>query len=99
MVCLLASTFQIIIAGLSPALTIGNSDEDLSGMYLSAKQMNEPRSIHDHEELELLLESFAKQVEEIMGEVDTIAVSCSRLIILMACHRAYTLFVVARWIH
>ncbi|GHJ84599.1 hypothetical protein NliqN6_1001 [Naganishia liquefaciens] len=49
------------------------NDEDLSGMYLSAKQMNEPRSIHDHEELELLLESFAKQVEEIMGEVDTIA--------------------------
>jgi hypothetical protein len=56
-------------------LTHRLSDEDLSAMYLSAKQINEPRGIQDHEELELLLESFAKQVEEIMGEVDTIAVS------------------------
>lgn len=44
-------------------------------MYLSAKKSNEPRGIHDHEELELLLESFSKQVEEIMSEVDTIVVS------------------------
>ncbi|KAI5448878.1 magnesium ion transporter [Naganishia albida] len=48
------------------------SDEDLSAMYLSAKKLNEPRDTHDHEELELLLESFSKQVEEIMSEVDTI---------------------------
>lgn len=64
-------------------------DEDLSAMYLSAKQINEPRSIQDHEELELLLESFAKQVEEILGEVDTIAVSVFWL------YRAHSLIVVA----
>lgn len=52
-------------------------DEDLSAMYLSAKKVNEPRDTHDHEELELLLESFSKQVEEIMSEVDTIVVSLS----------------------
>ena len=46
-------------------------------MYLSAKKVNEPRDTHDHEELELLLESFSKQVEEIMSEVDTIVVSLS----------------------
>lgn len=51
------------------------TDEDLSAMYLSAKKLNEPRDTHDHEELELLLESFSKQVEEIMSEVDTIVVS------------------------
>lgn len=50
-------------------------DEDLSAMYLSAKKVNEPRDTHDHQELELLLESFSKQVEEIMSEVDTIVVS------------------------
>lgn len=65
------------------------SDEDLSAMYLSAKQINEPRSIQDHEELELLLESFAKQVEEILGEVETIAVSAFWRL------RAHSLIVIA----
>nr|XP_019013712.1 magnesium transporter [Kwoniella pini CBS 10737]OCF52493.1 magnesium transporter [Kwoniella pini CBS 10737] len=47
------------------------SDEDLSAMYLTSRALGRPRALHDHEQLELLLESFVKQVEEIVSEVDT----------------------------
>jgi F420-0:gamma-glutamyl ligase len=43
-------------------------------MYLSAKMAHQPRGLTDHEELELLLESFSKQVEEIVSELDTLTV-------------------------
>jgi len=43
-------------------------------MYLTSKALGRPRALHDHEQLELLLESFAKQVEEIVSEVDTTVV-------------------------
>lgn len=46
-------------------------DEDLSAMYLTSTARGRPRALHDHEQLELLLESFAKQTEEILSEVDT----------------------------
>ncbi|RXK35149.1 magnesium transporter [Tremella mesenterica] len=48
-----------------------DSDEDLSAMYLTSRAQGKPRALHDHEQLELLLESFQKQVEEIVSEVDT----------------------------
>ncbi|KAK8869654.1 hypothetical protein IAR55_000222 [Kwoniella newhampshirensis] len=48
-----------------------DSDEDLSAMYLTSRAQGKPRALHDHEQLELLLESFVKQVEEIVSEVDT----------------------------
>ncbi|KAH9930507.1 Mg2+ transporter protein cora-like protein [Epithele typhae] len=48
------------------------SDEDLAAMYLSDKQTGTPRPHNDHEELEVLLESFSKQVEEIVNEAETI---------------------------
>ncbi|WVQ71779.1 hypothetical protein IAR50_001320 [Cryptococcus sp. DSM 104548] len=48
-----------------------DSDEDLSAMYLTSRAQGRPRALHDHEQLELLLESFVKQVEEIVSEVDT----------------------------
>jgi magnesium transporter len=51
------------------------SDEDLSAMYLTSKAQGRPRALHDHEQLELLLESFVKQVEEIVSEIDTTVVS------------------------
>jgi magnesium transporter len=54
------------------------SDEDLSSMYLTAKKEHRARGLQDHEELELLLESFSKQVEEIVSEVEAITVSCYR---------------------
>jgi hypothetical protein len=44
-------------------------------MYLSAKRAHQPRGLTDHEELELLLESFSKQVEEIVSELETMTVS------------------------
>ncbi|ORX33428.1 hypothetical protein BD324DRAFT_639740 [Kockovaella imperatae] len=47
------------------------SDEDLSAMYLTSRARGQPRALHDHEQLELLFESFVKQVEEIVSEVDT----------------------------
>lgn len=46
-------------------------DEDLSAMYLTSRAQGRPRALHDHEQLELLLESFTKQVEEIVSEIDT----------------------------
>lgn len=52
-------------------------DEDLSAMYLTSRAQGRPRALHDHEQLELLLESFVKQVEEIVSEVDTTVVRSS----------------------
>jgi hypothetical protein len=50
------------------------TDEDLSAMYLTDKKNGKPRMLSDHDELEILLESFSKQVEEIVNESETIAV-------------------------
>lgn len=53
------------------------SDEDLAAMYLTDKKRGSERQVSDHEELELLLESFAKQSEEICNEAETTIVrSC-----------------------
>jgi hypothetical protein len=43
-------------------------------MYLSDRKNLTEESLHDHdhEELELLLESFSKQVEEIVNEAESI---------------------------
>jgi hypothetical protein len=43
-------------------------------MYLTDKKNGVPRELHEHEELEVLLESFSKQVEEIVNEVENIQV-------------------------
>ncbi|BGP57615.1 hypothetical protein JCM8202_000520 [Rhodotorula sphaerocarpa] len=48
------------------------NDEDLANMYLTAKLQEKPRADDDHEEIELLLESFSKQCEEIVSEVETL---------------------------
>lgn len=49
----------------------GNADEDLAAMYLTDKKTAHQRQISDHEELEVLLESFSKQVEEIVTESES----------------------------
>ena len=54
-------------------------DDDLAAMYLSDKKRGVERSPTDHEELEVLLESFTKQVEEIVNESETIAVCIRKL--------------------
>ncbi|KAK4049513.1 magnesium ion transporter [Microbotryomycetes sp. JL201] len=49
------------------------NDDDLAAMYLTAKLEGKPRSADDHEEVELLLESFSKRCEEIVSEVETLS--------------------------
>ena len=49
-------------------------DKDMDAMYLSDKKNGIERE-DDHEELEVLLESFSKQVEEIVNEAENIEVS------------------------
>lgn len=44
-------------------------------MYLTDKKNGQPRLLNDHEELEVLLESFAKQVEEIVNEAENMQVN------------------------
>jgi magnesium transporter len=46
-------------------------DEDLNAMYLTDKKQGVARQVSDHEELEVLLESFSKQVEEIVTESES----------------------------
>lgn len=48
-------------------------------MYLSDKKNGVKRDMADHEELEVLLETFTKQVEEIVSEVGNIDVCSSDL--------------------
>ncbi|RDX46181.1 Mg2+ transporter protein cora-like protein [Lentinus brumalis] len=47
-------------------------DDDLAAMYLTDKKNGVPRKLDDHEDVEVLLESFAKQVEEIVNEAENI---------------------------
>ncbi|KAJ6608245.1 hypothetical protein B0H10DRAFT_2068749 [Mycena sp. CBHHK59/15] len=47
-------------------------DDDLSAMYLTDKKNDILREVDDHEDLEVLLESFSKQVEEIVNEAENI---------------------------
>jgi magnesium transporter len=43
-------------------------------MYLTDKKNDISRDDDDHEDLEVLLESFSKQVEEIVNEAENIEV-------------------------
>lgn len=43
-------------------------------MYLTDKKNGVLRNMHEHEELEVLLEFFSKQVEEIANEAENIEV-------------------------
>ncbi|KAJ7636878.1 Mg2+ transporter protein cora-like protein [Roridomyces roridus] len=47
-------------------------DDDLTAMYLTDKKNDILRELDDHEDLEVLLESFSKQVEEIVNEAENI---------------------------
>ncbi|KAF7728569.1 magnesium ion transporter [Apophysomyces ossiformis] len=47
-------------------------DEDLAAMYLTAKKAGKPRAPSDHEEIELLLEAYYKQTEEIAAKASTL---------------------------
>ncbi len=43
-------------------------------MYLTDKKNGAIHDLHEHDELEILLESFSKQVEEIVNEAENIEV-------------------------
>ncbi|KAG6334207.1 hypothetical protein ID866_4878 [Astraeus odoratus] len=47
-------------------------DDDLNAMYLTDKKSGVVRQKHEHDELEVLLEFFSKQVEEIVNEAENI---------------------------
>ncbi|KAG9066118.1 magnesium ion transporter [Linnemannia hyalina] len=46
-----------------------DQDDDLANMYLTEKKQGHPRTEDSHEEIEILLESYLKQVEEIANTV------------------------------
>lgn len=52
-----------------------SQDDDLVNMYLTDKVKGVERDNDDHDELEVLVESFAKQVEEVVNEAENIEVS------------------------
>lgn len=55
----------------------------MDAMYLSNKKNN--RLVTDHEELEVLLESFSKQVEEIVNEAENIEVAITLRLWIISC--------------
>ncbi|KAJ1733699.1 magnesium ion transporter [Coemansia biformis] len=48
-------------------------DEDLAGMYLTQKLRGLQRKTTDHEEVELMMETYLKQVEEIVNHVESVS--------------------------
>ncbi|KAJ1918207.1 magnesium ion transporter [Mycoemilia scoparia] len=50
-----------------------DNDEDLEDMYLSAKLSNEACETNDHEEIELLLETYLMRVEEVVNHIESVA--------------------------
>ncbi|KAI8054961.1 uncharacterized protein B0P05DRAFT_560911 [Gilbertella persicaria] len=49
-----------------------DNDDDLAAMYLSDKKQGKYRAPSDHEEIELLLEAYYKQTEEIAAKAETL---------------------------
>ncbi|KAG8739593.1 magnesium ion transporter [Ceratobasidium sp. 414] len=64
---------KLVQSALEEVLQQGNlpADEDLNSMYLTDAKLGLERNMQDHEDLEILLESFDKQVEEIVNEAET----------------------------
>ncbi|KAJ2815394.1 magnesium ion transporter, partial [Coemansia erecta] len=48
-------------------------DEDLAAMYLTQKLHGGPRARDDHEDVELMMETYLKQVEEIVNHVESVS--------------------------
>ncbi|KAI9503533.1 magnesium ion transporter [Coemansia spiralis] len=48
-------------------------DEDLAAMYLTEKRYGKLRETDDHEEVELMMETYLKQVEEIVNHVESVS--------------------------
>ena len=50
-----------------------DNDDDLAGMYLTEKSRGKQRDIDQHDEVELLLEAYVKQVDGIVQESDQLS--------------------------
>lgn len=50
-----------------------DNDEDLAGMYLTEKSRGKQRDVDQHDEVELLLEAYVKQIDGIVQEADQLA--------------------------
>lgn len=62
---------EVLDNGSSPILsTILIVDEDLAGMYLTEKLRGKQRPLDQHDEVELLLEAYVKQIDGIVQEAD-----------------------------
>ncbi|KAJ1882314.1 magnesium ion transporter [Kickxella alabastrina] len=48
-------------------------DEDLAAMYLTQKLRGRTRDTNEHEEVELMMETYLKQVEEIVNHVESVS--------------------------
>ncbi|KAJ1883094.1 magnesium ion transporter [Coemansia sp. RSA 1722] len=48
-------------------------DEDLAAMYLTQKLNGQTRDTDEHEEVELMMETYLKQVEEIVNHVESVS--------------------------
>lgn len=60
--------FQSKVGGVRQAVVdVLNSDEDLSSMYISSSA---ERSINDHDEAELLLENYLREIDEILSQLN-----------------------------
>jgi magnesium transporter len=55
-------------------------------MYLTDKKQDMHRESSDHEDLEVLLETFAKQVEEVVNEAENIQVRVLAVIVRAGVH-------------
>jgi magnesium transporter len=68
------STFQVSVKEISMALRqLLTSDEDMAMAYLTSyARTRHPRRMDQHQELEVMLESYLMQVEEIENEVNKI---------------------------
>lgn len=55
-----------------------SSDEDMAAMYLTEKRaLGTERAVSDHEEVEILLEGFARQLEETANNIQVCVCVCA----------------------
>src|SRR5271156_3035945 len=73
MPCLKFSTMVI----LPLVWTILIIDDDLAGMYLTEKLRGKQRPLDQHDEVELLLEAYVKQIDGIVQEADQLVTNMS----------------------
>ena len=51
-----------------------SSDEDMAGMYLTEKRLGNVRDTADHQEAEILMEGFGKQLQELANDIKVVQV-------------------------